>query len=152
GGPVPVPASLAAVLSGLLRGREVVPIAVLVTRRRGRAVDGVEVTMDKVEVLEDNRVVQRFTEVEAELVDGSSEALDRGGKALRKLGARDGTATPKVLRAVEVPEREGVDAKATAAEGLRVMVGTQYDQLLRHDPIVRVSDDAEAVHRMRVAV
>jgi CHAD domain-containing protein len=152
GGPASVPASLAAVLSGLLRGQEVVPIAMLATRRSGRAVEGVEVTMDEVEVLEDDLVVRRFTEVEAELVDGPVEALDRVGRELQKLGARKGKATPRILRAVDVPERRGAGATATALEALQVMVGAQYDELLRYDPIVRVSDDAESVHKMRVAV
>src|SRR5262245_34946060 len=100
GGPASLPASLAAVLSGLVREREVVPIAMLATRRSGRSVDGVEVTMDEVEVMEGHRVVERFTEVEAELVDGSTATLDRVGKELRKLGARKGKAKPKILRAV----------------------------------------------------
>jgi CHAD domain-containing protein len=124
----------------------------LATHRSGRRVDGVDVTIDEVEVLEDHLVVQRFTEVEAELVDGSTEALDRVGKELRKLGAKPGEPRAKVTRAVDVPERAGAAKKATALEALRVMLGVQYDELLRHDPIVRVSDDAKAVHKMRVAV
>jgi CHAD domain-containing protein len=152
GGPASVPASLGAVLAGVVRTEEVVPIATLATHRRGRRVQGVEVTLDEVEVLEDNLVVERFMEVEAELVDGSAEALDRIGKKLRKLGAKPGEARAKVTRAVDVPQRAGVGAKATALEALRFIVGVQYDELLRHDPIVRVSDDAEAVHKMRVAV
>jgi hypothetical protein len=40
GGPGSVPASLAAVLSGAVRGEEVVPIATLATRRRGVAWTG----------------------------------------------------------------------------------------------------------------
>src|SRR5262245_43124401 len=112
GGPV-VPASLAAVLAGVVRSEEVVPIATLATHRSGRRVDGVEVTLDEVEVMEDSHVVGRFTEVEAELVDGPTEALDRVGKKLRKLGARAGAAKPKVLRVVEVPEHAKAGAKAT---------------------------------------
>jgi inorganic triphosphatase YgiF len=152
GGPTSIPASIAAVLSGIVRGQQVVPIATLATHRSGRRVDGIEVTVDEVEVLEDRHVVQRFTEVEAELVGGPVEALDRMGRKLRELGAHAGASKPKVLRVVEVPERTEAGAKATALEALRVMVGAQYDELLRCDPIVRVSDDDEAVHKMRVAV
>jgi CHAD domain-containing protein len=152
GGPASVPTSLEAVLSGVVRNREVVPIATLATHRSGRRLDGVEVTVDEVEVIEDHLVVQRFTEIEAELVGGSPEALDRIGRKLLKLGAKPGDARAKVTRVVDVPERAEAGAKATALEALRVMLGVQYDELLRHDPIVRVSDDAEAVHKMRVAV
>jgi inorganic triphosphatase YgiF len=152
GGPAPVPASLAAVLSGVVREREVVPVATLATRRSGRRVDGVEVTMDEVEVLEDHLVVDRFTEVEAELVEGSVEALDRIERTLRRLGARAGDAKPRVFRAVDVPEPAKAGRDATAPEALRVMVGAQYGELLRHDPVVRVGGDVEAVHEMRVAV
>jgi CHAD domain-containing protein len=152
GGPSSIPASLGAALSGIVRTEQVVPIATLATHRSGRRVDGVDVTIDEVEVLEDHLVVQRFTEVEAELVDGSTEALDRVGKELRKLGAKPGEPRAKVTRAVDVPERAEAPAGATALEAVRVMVGVQYDELLRRDPIVRVSDDAKAVHKMRVAV
>jgi CHAD domain-containing protein len=152
GGPAALPPSLAEVLSGVLRGSRVAPIASLSTHRSGRRVDGVEVTVDDVEVTEDHTVVERFTEVEAELVDGPIDALDRVGRMLQELGARKGDARPKVLRAVEPPARTKAGAGATALERLRTMIAAQYDELLRHDPVVRVTDDAEAVHEMRVAV
>jgi CHAD domain-containing protein len=152
GGPASIPDALASVLSGVLRGCGVVPIATLATRRSGRSVEGVEVTMDEVDVLEGRSVVRRFTEVEAELVDGSIEALGRIGRKLRKQGARAGASRPKLLRAVEVPERPRARANGTALEALRIMLGAQYDELLRYDPIVRLSDEAEPVHKMRVAV
>jgi CHAD domain-containing protein len=151
-GPHSVPASLGAVLSGVVRAQEVVPIATLVTCRSGRRIDGVEVTIDEVEAIQGHLVVQRFTEIEAELVDGSAETLDRIGRKLRKLGAKPAEGRAKIVRVVDVPERAEPGARATALEAFRVMVGVQYDELLRHDPIVRVSHDGEAVHKMRVAV
>jgi CHAD domain-containing protein len=146
------PPRLAAALSGVVREQKFVPIAELATHRSQRRVDGAEVTIDHVEAMDDHRVVRRFTEVEAELVDGPTETLDRIEGTLRELGARPGDGKLEVLRVVEVPERGRAGAKASALEALRVMVGAQYDELRRHDPIVRLSDDPEAVHKMRVAV
>ncbi len=46
------PPGLARLLSGILRGSELELIAMLETRRHGRLVEGVEVTIDDVSVLE----------------------------------------------------------------------------------------------------
>lgn len=152
GGPAPLPGPLAAVLSGLLRGREVEPIATFQTHRRGRRVDGVDVTLDEVAVLEGQSVAARFAELEAELVDGPPEALDRVGRRLVKLGARSNGGRPKLLRVVDAPVTQTAkDGSGTAAR-LRELLHTQLLELLRTDPLVRVTSDIEAVHDMRVAV
>jgi CHAD domain-containing protein len=152
GGPGFVPSSLAAVLRGVARERELEPVATLRTHRRGRRVDGVDVTVDDVEVMDGQAATQRFTEIEAELVDGPVKALDRVGRTLRKLGARKGDARPKLLRVVRPRERAVAGAGDTTLEYVQRMLSAQYDELLRNDPIVRVCDDADAVHDMRVAV
>jgi CHAD domain-containing protein len=152
GGPGFVPSSLAAVLGGVARERELEPVATLRTHRRGRRVDGVDVTVDDVEVMDGQTVVQRFTEIEAELVGGSATALGRVGRRLRKLGAQKGDARPKLLRVVRPRERVGTGAGSMTLEHLQRLLSAQYDELLRNDPIVRVCDDADAVHDMRVAV
>ncbi len=152
GGPAPLPDSLARVLSGLLRARELEAIATLQTHRGGRHLDGVDVTLDEVEVLEGRSVAARFAELEAELVDGSPAALDRVGRRLAELGARPNAGRAKLLRVVDVPavrkNREG----SGALNRLREMFRDQQLELLRNDPVIRVSDDADAVHDMRVAV
>jgi CHAD domain-containing protein len=152
GGPAPLPGSLAAVLSGLLRGRELKPIAALKTHRSGRHLDGVDVTLDEVEVLDGESVSARFAELEAELVDGSSEALDRIGQRLIELGARSDGGRPKLLRVVDVPTAQRAGAGSGAVGRLCEMFRNQRLELLRNDPVLRVASDLDAVHDMRVAV
>jgi CHAD domain-containing protein len=152
GGPGGPPPRLASVLSGVLRGVEVAPVATLATRRSGRRVDGVEVTLDDVKVLEGQAVVQRFVEIEAELVEGPTDALDEVARTLGDLGARRADGTPKIFRAVDVAEAPDFAADAAPLGPLRAYLSAQCDELLRFDPVVRTGDDADAVHDMRVAV
>ena len=152
GGPASPPSALARLLSGILRGSELELIAMLETHRRGRLVDGVEVTIDDVSVLEGMAVVGRFSEIEAELVNGSRRSIEHIGKALRELGATPSTETTKIMRVVEVPSAPRVDPKDPALEHLRAFIRAQLDELRANDPIVRAAEDADAVHDMRVAV
>ncbi len=152
GGPASPPDALAGLLSGVLRGSELELVAMLETRRHGRLIEGVEVTIDDVSVLEGMAVVGRFSEIEAELVQGSRASIERVGRALRELGATPGGETPKIMRVVELPRASRVDPKAPALEHLRAFIAAQLDELRSNDPIVRATDDADAVHDMRVAV
>jgi len=152
GGPAGPPPRLSALLSGVLRGRDVVSVATLATRRSGRRLGGVQVTLDEVEVLEGHVVVQRFAEIEAELVEGSTEALDEVARRLDDLGASPGDRTPKVFRAVEISKSSGVATEGAPLGPVRAYLSAQYDELLRFDPVVRAGDDADAIHDMRVAV
>jgi CHAD domain-containing protein len=152
GGPVPLPDSLARVLSGLLRGRELGPIATLQTHRRGRRLDGVDVTLDEVAVLEGQSVAASFAELEAELVDGPPEALERVGRRLVRLGARSSGGRPKLLRVVDAPAAQTARDGSGTLGRLRETFRSQLLELLRNDPVVRIASDIDAVHDMRVAV
>ncbi len=152
GGPVPLPHSLGRVLSGLLRGRELALVGTLQTHRHGRHVNGVDVTLDEVAVLDGQSVTSRFSELEAELIDGRPEALDLVGRRLLKLGARPNGGRPKLLRVVDVPLPEPARKGSGTLGRLRQVLRNQYWELLRNDPVVRVASDVEAVHDMRVAV
>ena len=152
GGPAAPPPGLARLLSGILRGSELELIAMLETHRHGRLVEGVEVTIDDVSVLDGMSVVRRFSEIEAELVNGSPSSIEHVDEALRELGATPGTKTPKIMRVVGLPAIPRVEPKAPALEHLRGFVRAQLDELRSNDPIVRATDDADAIHDMRVAV
>ena len=152
GGPASLPSKLAGLLSGILHGSELELVAILQTRRQGRLVDGVEVTIDDVSVLEGTAVVGHFSEIEAELVHGSRRSIEHVGEALRELGATPGAETPKIMRVIELPSAPLVDSKAPALEHVRAFIRAQLDELRRNDPIVRAADDADAVHDIRVAV
>src|SRR5262245_39843854 len=88
------------------RGASLVPIATLRTRRSGVVVRRrkrpvAEVVLDAVSVLKGRRVVQRFREVEVELVgSGTEKDLRRIAVRLRAAGAHDGDGRPKVFRAL----------------------------------------------------
>jgi len=150
GGPSQPPESIARALRGILRASAVAPVATLRTRRRGRRVDGVEITIDDVDVVEEQAVVGHFVELEAELVGGDVGALDRLGRRLRRLGAHPGDGRAKLLHVVQPPDDKS--RVRNDEDALRHYVRAQYREILRTDPVIRVSDDAEAVHDMRVAV
>ena len=154
GGPAGPPDALDRLLRARLRGRPLATVATLKTRRRGRIVDGAEVTLDQVEVLEGAHVVARFCEIEAELADGQFESLER---RLLKAGARETDGRSKLQRALDEtgvasaePKQPGSDA--SALDLFRSYVLAQYDRITAHDPGVRVGGDPEGIHDMRVAV
>ncbi|HEY1317156.1 MAG TPA: CYTH and CHAD domain-containing protein [Gaiella sp.] len=148
------PASIAGLLPALVRGRKLVPVARLRTRRDGLRVNGAEVVHDVVSVLEGQRVSRTFDELEVELIEGDERTLRRLEKALRRAGALDGEARPKLFRALDLADpadldEPGVDGSAT--DRLAAAFGTQYRRLLAHDPGTRLGVDPESLHQLRVA-
>ena len=154
GPPARPPAELLDLLVAHVRGRELVRVARLRTRRQRRLADGAEIVDDSVAVLDGQRVKSRFRELEIELVDGDEASLERLEKALLDAGAWRGEFRPKLFRAldlgypVEAPEPE---AGAPPVEVLRAALAKQYDRLLAHDPGTRLGDDPESLHQLRVA-
>jgi CHAD domain-containing protein len=142
-------------LPALSRGRDLVPVAVLRTHREGVRSDAAEITRDSVAVLDGQKVVREFEELEVELVDGGDErALKRIEKTLRRAGAQDGETRPKLYRALDLDYRPDVDAVARDAspgEVLAAALHLQYRRLLAHDPGTRFGRDPEDLHQLRVA-
>ncbi|MBA2296849.1 MAG: CYTH and CHAD domain-containing protein [Actinobacteria bacterium] len=154
GGPLAPPETMLALLPAYLRGRSLVPVARLRTRRTGVRAQGAEIVHDSVAVLDNQRVSRRFEELEVELLEGDEKALRRIEKALRGAGAGDGERRPKVFQALDLEyEREPVPpAKdASAGEVLRAQLALQYERLLAHDPGTRLGTDPEDLHQFRVA-
>jgi len=154
GGPLAPPETMLALLPAYLRGRPLVPVARLRTRRTGVRAQGAEIVHDSVAVLDNQRVSRRFEELEVELLEGDEKALRRIEKALRVAGAGDGERRPKVFQALDLEyEREPVPpAKdASAGEVLRAQLALQYERLLAHDPGTRLGTDPEDLHQFRVA-
>ena len=105
------PGQILGLLVARLRGSSVEPVATLRTRRSGVRVRGIEgpiadVTVDLVSVLEGRRVVRRFSEIEAELLDGDEEALSRIGRALVAAGAVPGDSRPTSFQALDIAAPE----------------------------------------------
>jgi CHAD domain-containing protein len=155
GGPTKPPAAFLGLLPALLRrGATLGPVAKLRTRRASVSVgarpDRVDVVVDKVAVLDGNRVADSFSELEAEVVAGDGSALGAIGKALRKAGARPGDDRPKLARILGAVEKRPVQ-DGGPLEGLRRMLAEQYRAIVAHDPGVRLGEDPEPLHQLRVA-
>lgn len=165
GGPGRLPVEAVDLVRGLVRSGAMAPVARLQTVRRltHLVTDGDEpvadVVDDQVSVLEGRRVVDRFREIEVELVDGVDASavapiLDR----LAEAGSRPAEPLPKVARAlgeratsapdVSAPE---VGRSSTVGQVVRWAVATSSARLIVHDAVVRLGVDPEGVHQARVA-
>jgi CHAD domain-containing protein len=153
------PAALTDALVALLGGARLRPIAQLRTKRRGFRVadDGLiaEVTLDAVEVLEGGKVIGRFDEVEAELIEGDPAELHGLAKVLRKAGARPSDQRPKLFRALDLayPPTSLADVEGLPPiEYLKELARQQVRHLLVYDARARLGSDPEDIHQMRVAL
>ncbi|MEU8267062.1 CYTH and CHAD domain-containing protein [Sphaerisporangium sp. NPDC049002] len=160
-----VPPELADLVQAYTRGEPLVPVAELETLRKvtslrdagGRPL--LEVADDHVKgtvfgaVFGEDRHVDRWREVEAELVGGDADVLKRVGKILRRAGATPAGSANKLARLLG--PRLPVTALPEADDGTagRVVVGylkSQVAALVAQDPQVRRAGP-DAVHQMRVA-
>ncbi len=153
-----LPLELQSLLTAYLRGSVLRPVAELHTLRRAvRVTDGqgpaAEVVHDTVQVLEGDRVVREFDEVEVEqLTQGSARLIARLERQLRAAGAKTSDGRPKVFQALDLPATVGPRARrgAPPVEHLRAYLQRHVESLLLGDPATR-RGDGEGVHRMRVA-
>ena len=154
-------------LRAYVRTSELVPSVRLRTVRariglctaEGRAAG--EVVDDEVSVLNGRRVASRFREIEIELApDAPDELLEAVLERLRAAGAGEPSFTPKYVRALgtraELPpelvtELPRPPAALTVEDLVHVALSLPAVDLLRNDAGVRIGDDPEAVHKMRVA-
>lgn len=164
GGP---PAGAVTLVTATTRGRNLEPVARLVTRRgRRHVLDGrgrvaLEVADDEVSVMDGRRVAARFRELEVELAPGEhdGEALlplvvDR----LQGAGAGAPDPTPKIARALGPRAAAPPDVvvgpvgpRSSAGEAVQAAIAAGTLRLLAHDPGVRLGGDDEDVHQARVA-
>jgi CHAD domain-containing protein len=145
GGPVGPPPLLARLLSGIVRNSPLEEVQTVRTRRGGirvvdRGVETVEVLVDSKAVLDGRRIEREFTEISLRPLDGDERPVRSLSKELRGAGAE------RVRRPAtdEAPEEPG-----TAA--LKAALRKQHARMLAHDPGVRLGDDPEDVHQLRVA-
>jgi CHAD domain-containing protein len=148
------PEEFIALLPAYLRGEELVKLVRLRTKRQVVRTDGAEVLDDAVAVFDGRRVTRRFRELEVELLDGDERVLRRLEKALRRVGAEKATLRPKVFRALDLAEPEHapeLTGSTPVGVALAARLREQVDRLLASDPGVRLGDDPEDVHQLRVA-
>jgi CHAD domain-containing protein len=150
GGPAGPPEPLERLLRPQLAGRALVQLATLKTTRTGRLIDGIAVTLDQVEVLEGQHVLDRFAEIEAELVADGGD-LPRVDRLLLEAGARRTDQEPKIWRVVGPPPRESRPRrKAPPLAHVQARLAALQRDLLEADLGFRVRDDPEDVHQLRV--
>jgi CHAD domain-containing protein len=166
GGAKKPPAAAVGLVRAYVRKSELAPVARLSTmRRRVRLLgaDGgrvAEVVDDEVSVRDGRRVAARFREIEIEVAgaDGNEAVVQPLVERLRGAGAGAPDPTPKHIRALgpramEPPEVAPfpVTPESPARDVIRSVLADAVAAILRHDPLVRVGSDPEAVHQARVA-
>ena len=130
---------------------------VLLTDADGRLL--ADVVDDRVSLLDGQRVVGGFRELEVETTDATPPGLLKALIArLRAAGAGAPDPTPKYLRAIGDADAVSpeivllaLSRSASLGEVVRHAIASGVIRLLRHDPVVRLQTDPEGVHQARVA-
>lgn len=167
GGSKKPPEAAVAIVRAYVRKAELAPVARLSTvRRRVRLVDAAgarvaEVVDDEVSVRDGRRVAARFREIEVEVMpqpNGANGIADPLVLRLRGAGAGAPDPTPKHIRALgpramEPPEvaPQPLQPDSPAKDVIKHVFADSIASLLLQDPLVRTSDDPEAIHQARVA-
>ncbi len=155
-----MPAELVGNVRGLTRGRSLIEVAHIATKRSALVLRDsaghplAEVAVDDVSTHDNLRGIQTaWVEVEVELVDGQPRVLDEIDELLRSEGARRPTHVSKLAHALgrDDAKREITDGQRTAADALRAYMCGQLDALLAADLRLRTAPDDDAIHDLRVA-
>lgn len=154
GAPARVPDDLRALLVAHLRGRQLGAVARLRARRETWRVAGAEVVDDTVAVLDGQRVISRFRELEVEQRGDDRSSFDSVVAELRSAGAEERALRSKLWLALglEPPAPPARASRSTPPlEALGLALAEQYRRLLAHDPGTRLGSDPEDLHQLRVA-
>ncbi len=166
GGLETIPSAAVGLVLGIIRTARLRPVARLRTVRTRSIVEDergerlLEVDHDEVSILErSNKIAERFRELEVELTPATPEPiLSSIVRLLRESGASDPDATSKYLRVVgshasQPPDVlvEPLPSEPTAGDVIRAAIADSVQQLIAFDPVVRLDEDIEGVHQMRVA-
>ena len=149
------------------------PLEELVTLRQRRRVRRyadaaavIELSLDRVAVVRDGRVVSRFVELEAELRSGDEARLaalnerlapdpsfapSRQSKLERGIAAAERAARETARPRLSVGRTPGVGATDTLAEAGRKVMAFHFERLLAREAGTREGADPEELHLMRVA-
>ena len=159
-----IPPEALDIVTAFLRTGEPVAVATLITeRRRWELADrGAQslaiISDDEVTLMDKERVVARFREIEVETTGASETTLRAIGARLEDAGASASEPIPKAVRALgpratsppDVVVPGSIDADGPAAEAVRAAIARATQRLVSHDPYARLGN-AEGVHQMRVA-
>jgi CHAD domain-containing protein len=156
GGPAAPPAELQELLSAASAGFALSPVTRLSTKTNGKRVkEGshtlARVLVSSVGVLEGRRVIEAFHELVLEPLAADGKEVARLEKALRRAGAKPGHAPAPVTRALGSEALDESPAETPDLERLRMFFREQFARMLAHDPGVRLGEDPEELHQLRVA-
>lgn len=165
GGADDPPAAAVDLVRAFARTGDLRPVVRLRTVRRCVVLSGTddvvlaEISDDEVSVYASSRLAARFRELEVEIGEATPAALlDSLVSSLRSAGAGPAEAASKYLRAIgprgldpSDPAPVQLGAAPTAADVLSASFVTWTRHLIRFDPEVRLGEDPEGVHQMRVA-
>jgi CHAD domain-containing protein len=165
GSPATPPEAALDLVQALVRSERISPVARLHTQRHKVPLfgsDGLplgELVDDDVTVLEGERAVRRFRELEIELAaTAEADAAVPIVRRLRDAGAGSPDPTPKIARALGPRATAPPDLVVTAPrhittipEVVQAAIAASVAKLLERDPGVRLGDDIESVHQARVA-
>ena len=156
GGPAKPPAELQELLSAASAGFALAPVAKLSTKTNGKRVKRgshtlARVHVSSVAVLEGRRVTEAFQELVLERLAADGKELGRIEKALRRAGAKPGHGPSPVARALGSEALDESPAATPDLERLRMFFRDQFARMLAHDPGVRLGEDPEELHQLRVA-
>jgi CHAD domain-containing protein len=156
GGPAAPPAELQELLSAASAGFALSPVTRLSTKTNGKRVKQgshtlARVLVSSVGVLEGRRVIEAFHELVLEPLAADRKEVGRIEKALRRAGAKPGQGPAPVARALGPETLDESPAATPDLERLRMFVREQFARMLAHDPGVRLGEDPEELHQLRVA-
>lgn len=153
-----VPEQLLSRVRAIVRRERLIPVARLCTRRVEtplRDGDGRTLALiaDDTVHAEAYGDVQRWREVEVELVEGDQGVLDEVERALHEAGARPAAGPSKLGRVLggRVPAASRPRSATGTVARVQRYARRQRDALVANDPGAR-DGDVDAVHDMRVAI
>jgi CHAD domain-containing protein len=109
------------------------------------------ITVASIALLDGRRATRSFHEIELERLAAGQKELAALESALRKAGAKKTNDAGPLELALAGEPRPELSLPTSSLELLRPYLREQYARMLAHDPGVRVGDDPEDLHQLRVA-
>ncbi len=159
-----IPEGALELVTAFVRSSAMAPVARLRTRRRRWSLRGrtgeelAELVDDRVSVLQEGRVVERFREIEIEGRSMDRPALERIARVLAEDGATSVPGVPKLVRALgdraeappDVAAPDDLSPSKPAGDAVRAAIARGVERMVVNDPRTRLGD-VEGLHQMRVA-
>jgi CHAD domain-containing protein len=156
GGPAGPPDELRELVSAASAGFELEPVLRARTNTTGLRVKAgsrsiAKISVASIALLDGQRATESFIEIELEQLAATRKELARLEAALLASGAEPRNGAGPLEQALTREPQPELPLPSTELERLRSYFRDQYAQMLAHDPGVRVGDDPEDLHQLRVA-